>query len=292
MQCRCCLQKALEAARLPPHPRSPAPPRPAAAWSPPAPGKEGRGRNGERGRSSVTYVPGRRWSPTAGERRAVDSASGGAPRRGRRRLKLVWALGRSLGRGGERGVPARRGGRGRGSGTGGPGSGRGRPVPGEASAAPCRSRRRSLGGGALLGAGGGAARSHPGGRWGRRGPSSRGAPETRGGGGCRTPGPGPHRAVAAAAAPSPPSGLHAPQAAARTSPASPAAAAAVPARPSSAPARGPRTEGGRRASAAAWGGEAGRRGPGSGAPHPPRHLRSPRATHRPRSRQAREQNKL
>ena len=40
-----------------------------------------------RGRSAGTYVPGRRWSPTAGERRAADSASGGAPRRGRRRLK-------------------------------------------------------------------------------------------------------------------------------------------------------------------------------------------------------------
>ena len=155
----------------PPHSRPLAPPR--RGLVAPCP-REG-GARPQRGARPRQRSPTSRGADGAdGERRAADSASA-APR-----LKLVWALGRSLGRGGERGVPARRGGRERGCGTGGPGGGRGRQVLGEASAAPRRSRRRSLGGGALLRAGGGAARSHPGGRWGRRGPSSRGAPETRG----------------------------------------------------------------------------------------------------------------
>lgn len=107
----------------PPHRRPPAPPPPRRGLVAPAP------REGGAAAPLVTHVPGRRWSTTAGECRAADSASG-APR-----LKLVCSSARpEPEEGGERGVPARTGGRGRGCGTGGSGGGA-REVRGEASAA-------------------------------------------------------------------------------------------------------------------------------------------------------------
>ena len=79
MQCRCCLQKALEAARLPPHPTlgpspRPAPPRPG---RPLPPGRRGAAATGGAAASAVTYVPGRRWSRrgTSGGGQRVRSPS-------------------------------------------------------------------------------------------------------------------------------------------------------------------------------------------------------------------------